>query len=1006
MSDDQAAATTAKAQYTDMLRTLHAAAGTPSWAQIDQAVQKRQPAVTLAKSSWYDWLSGTSVPTNPDVAAFLISFLRGQARKKAPEKHFPLDKWWEALRVAAVAESRAEERKGGRPRQIRVPTPIARTPSYVQVGVIPAAAGHLQPRAVSASLPLPRAEGDGTVVTQVLSGMGGVGKTQLAAAYARRAAKSADIDLIVWVSATSRQMIVNAYARAANRVGLPVDPAEPEAAADEFLTWMQATRTAWLIVLDDVQEPGDLRGLWPSGSGHVLITSRRQDAALTRRHREIKVGVFTPDEARGYLVQALPAQAADVGQLDDLAFELEFMPLALAQAVAYMIDTGLSCSEYRRRLNDRQRRLSDVIPEDGSLPDDQRHVLTAAWSLSVERANQDRPQGLARPMLNLASVLDPNGIPELVLTSEPAREYLATYLPEQATPQIVGVDLAYETLRLLYRFNLVDHDRGAQYQEVRVHRLIQRATRESTNSADELASMTDTAADALIAVWPPAERDGLGAILRANSAVLRANAGTSLWLWNDHTHPVLFQVANSLTEIGQLRAATNEYIGLINEAIRFLGPEHPNTFAAQANLSWVRGRAGDIAGAMLAASEMHEDLVRVLGARHFHTVANRANLARWRAEAGDPVGARAELEAVAIDASQVYGPDHPLTLTIRRDLMRARGDGGDVEGAIGAGRDLLADQTRVLGHDHPDTLRTRNLLMGWWPDGTSTEDAIEHMETLLNDRLQALGPDHPDTLSSRNNLARQKARAGDIHGALADMEAVLGDQLQLLDPDHPETLTTLHNLAHWRDRANDHTGAAAALQELADAQMRVHGSDHRDVLLTRNNLAHQLGKAGDPAGSAERYVELAKDSMRVLGSGDPLTLTVLKNLAWALGKDDDAEAAVFVLDRLLAFQLKATGVASADILETRNDLAALHVQAGDADAAVAAFGELVADSVRILGADHPDTLLRRNNLAVARFSTGDSATAIAELREALDDFRRILGEDHPVTLAAAVLTTE
>ncbi|MER5612165.1 hypothetical protein [Streptomyces sp. NPDC002215] len=47
--------------------------------------------------------------------------------------------------------------------------------------------------------------------------------------------------------------------------------------------------------------------------------------------------------------------------------------------------------------------------------------MAATWSLSIERADQLRPAGLARPMLQLAAMLDPNGVPRTVLTGEPAR---------------------------------------------------------------------------------------------------------------------------------------------------------------------------------------------------------------------------------------------------------------------------------------------------------------------------------------------------------------------------------------------------------------------------------------------------------------------------------------------------------------------------------------------------------------------------------------------------------
>jgi hypothetical protein len=133
----------------------------------------------------------------------------------------------------------------------------------------------------------------------------------------------------------------------------------------------------------------------------------------------VHVGLFMPWEATAHLTAVLAAhdrhEPAD--QINDLAADLGHLPLALAQAAAHIIDANLTCASYRELPADRIRRLADLLPEPGALPDDQSATVAATWSLSIERANRLRPVGLARPMLQLAAMLDPNGIPATVLTS-------------------------------------------------------------------------------------------------------------------------------------------------------------------------------------------------------------------------------------------------------------------------------------------------------------------------------------------------------------------------------------------------------------------------------------------------------------------------------------------------------------------------------------------------------------------------------------------------------------
>ncbi|MEU3777024.1 hypothetical protein AB0F11_28240 [Streptomyces sp. NPDC032472] len=90
-----------------------------------------------------------------------------------------------------------------------------------------------------------------------------------------------------------------------------------------------------------------------------------------------------------YLTSALAARGRHepADQLAGLADDLGHLRLALSQAAAYLVDVGLDCATYRHWLADRARILTDVLPDPSGLPDDQATNVAAAWSLSIDSAD-------------------------------------------------------------------------------------------------------------------------------------------------------------------------------------------------------------------------------------------------------------------------------------------------------------------------------------------------------------------------------------------------------------------------------------------------------------------------------------------------------------------------------------------------------------------------------------------------------------------------------------------
>lgn len=939
----------------------------------------------------------------------------------------------------------------------------------VQVGVIPPPAGAFQDRGDRVRL-RQAVDGGGTaVLCQVLLGMGGVGKTQLAGDYARTALADGTVDLLVWVNAVDRQALVARLAQAAAAVGVPgAAGRDPVAAAEAFVAWLEPKAgrppRRWLVVLDDLTDPADLAGLWPPASpvGRTLITTRRQDAALTGPgRRSVTVGAFTPAEAVAYLAASTttpapepepatpdadstgadgpatgvrapgeqaaedataprsaahradlpgadesatgvrpPGERAAVGpvaperdpsgadltrevrphtaegadrhdvELAGLARDLGYLPLALAQAAAYIAEGGIPVRAYRDLLAGRARgpvrTLSDVSPD--VLPDDQRRGMAAAWELSVEYADRLRPAGLARPMLELAAFLTPAGIPATVLTSPPALAYLAAHRTPPAPGQgPLDPDDAARALRALHRLSLLTAPGpAAENQAVRIHQVVQRATRDGLDP-QRYADAARATADALVAVWPGVERDtAFAQALRACATALTVatdSGGRTDVLYGGRVHAVLFRAGRSLGDSGGAAAARDYFVRVLATARRELGDDHPGTLVARSDVATHQGKAGDAAGAAAAFAALIADQIRLLGPDHRDTLASRGSLAFWLGAAGDVAGAVAVYTRLLADQLRVLGPEHADTLASRAGLAHWQGESGDIAGAARSATELIATQTRLFGPDHPNTLIARSSLASWQGESGDITGAVASYARLLDDHVRVLGPDHPGTLSTRSQLANWRGESGDIDAAVDGYAELLDDRLRILGHDHPDVLSTRSNLARWRGEAGDAEGAVRETAALLDDRVRVLGPDHPLTLLTRSNLARWRGKAGDPAAAVAACTELVADDLRVLGPDHAYTLSARANLAYWRAELGDAAGAAAEFAALLTDEIRVLGPDHPRILSARNNLASVLGEAGDPAAAAAAFVEVVAEHVRVLGPDHPSTGRARDNLA-------------------------------------------
>ena len=774
----------------------------------------------------------------------------------------------------------------------------------VVVGRVPTVADQYQPRRELRRVLDAAAPGITLVLAQERSGPGGVGKTQLAAAYARDQLGAGAVDLLVWVTATSRDAILTAYITALGKVQPHrTSSGDTELDAGEWLAWLADTGKRWLVVLDDVADPQDLRGLWPSGpAGRVLITTRRRDHVFTEHGRQrIQVGLFTEAESLNYLTGKLEPDQLD--QATELAAELGHIPLALAQAASVIADNQSSCAAYRRRLADQSNRLESLFPPE-ALADDYTRTVATTWLASVEAADRLSPRGLASRLLRLAALLDPNGIPADLFTTPAVLQYLPSSNQDEHGPGSSTSSSQSESgqggdtadalraedvktgLQNLRRVSLADIDAAPDADLtgglVRVHDLVQWASRDTTGP-NLLATNARVCAAALLQLWPRQDYQPALALrtasLRSNTANLYRQAGKDLW--QPAAHPVLFRPGHSLQDGGSHTLAVDYWNWLHSQATVRLQPRHPHLLAMRNNLAAACQAAGRFAEAILLLEQTLTECITELGERHPDTLTSRNNLAIAYRDAGRLTEAIPLLEQTLTECITGLGERHPDTLNSRNNLAAAYLDVGRLTEAIPLLEQTLTDRIAAFGERHPKTLMSRNNLATAYRDAGRLTEAIPLLEQTVTDRSAELGERHPDTLTSRNNLATTYLDAGRLTEAIPLLEQTLTDSVTELGGRHPNTLMSRNNLATAYLDAGRLTEAIPLLEQTLTDFTAGLGGRHPATLMGRNNLAAAYHAVGRLTEAIPLLEQTLTDYTAELGESHPNTLTSRNNLATA-----------------------------------------------------------------------------------------------------------------------------
>jgi tetratricopeptide (TPR) repeat protein len=615
------------------------------------------------------------------------------------------------------------------------------------------------------------------------------GKTQLARSFAESLWRSPGVDVLTWVVASSRASVLSGFVHAATAMG-GNDAGDAESVAARFVDWLSKTARPWLVVLDDLRDGADLRGLWPSGPAGRLLITTANPGVLPAGHRALTLPVppFSTREAMGYLSGRLGTDPDQRSGAIDLVGDLGCEPLALAHASAVIVGSGMSCRDYRQHFMQRQKQLVEAGRAEPS-------AAAVTWTFSAEYADHLSPGVSIRSLVTLAALLDGHGIPGAVFTTAAVGEYLA----EDGVGRGPGAPAAdpqrtWNAIGSLRQAGLLTVEVAGTSPTIRIGPVIQAVIRAAVPD-DLYARAARAAANALLEVWPRDEpRSPLAADLRACAVSLHQAAGDVLWA-EGRCHPLLVLAGQSMDSARLTGPAVVYWRELGADSERFLGPGALETLTLADRLGEALMTAGQAAEAVPVFQRVLDGRAGVLGPDHPGAITAKVALGRALVATGRAGDAVPVLEEALAGSELVRGADHIDTLAAREEYAAAALAAGKPAEAVRSYRHALADRERIQGEHHPGAASASLGLAAAYLASGQAKDAIAQYKQVLSAREGALGPDHPDTLQVRGSLAAANFSAGRMGAALQLYEETCAGFERTIGPVHPKTLACQAELA-------------------------------------------------------------------------------------------------------------------------------------------------------------------------------------------------------------------
>lgn len=299
------------------------------------------------------------------------------------------------------------------------------------------------------------------LVISACAGLGGIGKTQLALQYIHHTNHSYTFK--AWFPAEDIEGLYKNYTQLAESLGYKDKNVTKHKVLTYIKNWL-SEHPGWLLVYDNVNNYEEIAPFLPESGGHIIITTRQR--SWPTNFNIVSVDVMKEDEAIKLLSSFIPAAITkEESKAKKIAKTLGYLPLALAQAGAYMRQNQVSLTDYLDlyRHHEMELLMDKTLPEGENV-----HPVAITWDISlqaiIQETKNDYEGPLAIELLTVCAYLSPDKISHDLLLAWLQKRHPTLSSPALALNKHIG---------LLWKYSMID--RSDDY--ISIHRLVQSVLR-------------------------------------------------------------------------------------------------------------------------------------------------------------------------------------------------------------------------------------------------------------------------------------------------------------------------------------------------------------------------------------------------------------------------------------------------------------------------------------------------------------------------------------------------